>query len=40
LELYIEECFFELLRRRRREPAAELERAERALDDASAAHWA
>jgi DNA invertase Pin-like site-specific DNA recombinase len=37
LEPYIEECVFDILRRRRREPAAELARAEQALHAASAA---
>jgi DNA invertase Pin-like site-specific DNA recombinase len=37
LEAYIEECFFELLARRRAEPAADLARAEQALRSASVA---
>jgi DNA invertase Pin-like site-specific DNA recombinase len=37
LEAYVEECVFELLRRRRRAPAAELARAERELQAASTA---
>jgi hypothetical protein len=37
LKPYIEECVFDLLRRRRREPAAELARAEQAVQAASAA---
>jgi DNA invertase Pin-like site-specific DNA recombinase len=37
LEAYVEECVFELLRRRRRAPAADLARAEREAQAASAA---
>ena len=37
LEPYIEECVFDILRRRRREPAAELARAEHSLHAATAA---
>jgi DNA invertase Pin-like site-specific DNA recombinase len=37
LEPYVEQCVFDILRRRRRDPAAELARAEQALHAASAA---